>query len=77
MSENKVHKIKIHGRNFRPSMYVCIREDEWDYPHSIAMMTNRIVADWKFDEQCQKMRKNREFLKENRSGGGKHKSIWY
>lgn len=63
MNEKEIHKIKINGRNHSPSMYVCIREDEWDYPHSIAMITDRIVADWKFDKQCRKAIINRTRFK--------------
>ena len=38
------------------SGYVSIHKGDWDYPHTMTDMANRIVADWRFDAYCQKRR---------------------
>lgn len=44
--------------------YVSIKQGDWDYPCSMVEMANRIVYDWKFEEDCKKRILNRErFLK--------------
>ena len=40
--------------------YVTIRQGDWDYPHNLADMASRIIADWRFDESCRKRSLNND-----------------
>lgn len=40
--------------------YVKILQDDWGYPYTMKDMAARIIADWKFDEDCRKLSLNRD-----------------
>ena len=40
--------------------YVTIRQDDWGYPYTMVDMANRIISDWKFDDDCMRRSLNRE-----------------
>lgn len=43
--------------------YARVNEGDWGYYHNIKEMADRIVSDWRFDEQCRKAIINRTRLK--------------
>lgn len=42
-----------------------IYKGDFDYHHSLSDMAERIMSDWKFDEQCRKNAENRDRQKKN------------
>ena len=42
-----------------------IYKGDFDHYHSLSDMAERIMSDWKFDEQCRKNAENRDRQKKN------------
>ena len=56
------------NEKYKYTGYVTIQKGDWDYPRYMTDIASRIVADWKFEEECRKRSFNRNRFNKMKRG---------